>query len=168
MLALADIGPDDLVYDLGCGDGRLLIAAAQQHGCRCVGFDLDPQRVSEARRAVQQSAVGHLVRIELRDLFTVDLADADVVFAYLLPQLNARLIPQIAKMKPGARIVAHDFAMAGIIPDRVVQVYLNERGIYKTFYLWTTPLRKARAPVRHQWANSQGIFSESPTCTLSA
>lgn len=124
--------------------------------------------VSEARCAVQQSAVGYLVRIELRDLFTVDLAGADVVFAYLLPQLNARLIPQIAKMKPGARIVAHDFAMAGIIPDRVVQVYLNERGIYKTFYLWTTPLRKARAPVRHQWANSQGIFSESPTCTLSA
>jgi hypothetical protein len=117
---------------------------------------------------VRRASVSHRVRIEHRDLFTVDLSDADVVFVYLLPELNARLIPRFETMKPGARIVSHDFAMARIIPDRVVQVYLNERGIYKTFYLWTTPLRQARAPVRHQWANSQGIFAESPSCTLSA
>lgn len=157
MLALAGVRKTDLVYDLGCGDGRIVVAAAKKHGCLAFGFDLDPQRVEESRRNVTRSSVGHLVRIEQRDLFTVDLSGADVVFVYLLPELNVRLIPQFERMKPGARIVSHDFDLAGIVPDRVVQVYLEQHRIYKTFYLWTTPLKRARTPVRHEWSNSRGI-----------
>ena len=157
MLALARVGPDDLVYDLGCGDGRVVVAAARKHGCLATGFDVDPKRIAEARARVLANNVGHLVSIEQRDLFTVDLSEADVVFIYLLPELNTRLLPQLDRMKPGARIVSHDFSLAGVIPDRVVQVFLPRHGIYKTFFLWTTPLKRAPKPVRHQWSNSQGI-----------
>jgi predicted O-methyltransferase YrrM len=157
MLALARIQKGDLVYDLGCGDGRVVIAAARKHGCRSVGVDVDSRRVAESRRNVQQNHLGHLVRIEQRDLFEVDLSEADVVFAYLLPELNPKLIPQFEAMKPGARIVSQDFDMAGIIPDRVVQVYLGKHRFYKTFYLWSTPLKRSRTPVRHQWSNARGL-----------
>lgn len=157
MLALAGVRASDLVYELGCGDARVIIAAAQQRGCRAVGWDLDPERVADSRRNVQRGHVGHLVRIEQGDLFTVDLRTADVVFLYLLPQLNVRLIPQLARMKPGARIVSQDFDMAGILPDRVVQVFLEGRGFAKTFYLWTTPLRRTVHAVRHEWSNAKGI-----------
>ena len=161
MLALARVQKGDLVYDLGCGDGRVVIAAARKRGCRAVGIDVDPSRVAESRRNVQQNHVGHLVRIEQRDLFEVDLSEADVVFAYLLPELNAKLIPQFDAMKPGARIVSQDFDLAGIIPDRVVQVYLDKHRFYKTFYLWSNPLKRSQTPVPHQWSNARGLTSVS-------
>jgi hypothetical protein len=161
MLALAQVQKRDLVYDLGCGDARLVIAAARKHGCHAVGIDVDPSRVTESRRNVQSNRVGHLVRIEQRDLFTVDLSDADVVFTYLLPELNVKLISQFDAMKPGARIVSQDFDMAGIVPDRVVQVYLDKRRFHKTFYLWTTPLKRSQTQVPHQWSNARGLTSVS-------
>ena len=158
MLTLAAVKPGELLYDLGCGDGRIVVTAAKLFGCRAVGFDIDPERVAEARRNLRINQVEHLARIEQRDIFTVDLSQADVVTIYLLPELNVRLIPQLDRMKPGARIVSHDFDMAGIIPDRVVQVYLSRHHMYKTVFLWTTPLKKLASPVRHEWSNSMRLY----------
>ncbi len=145
MLELAGVKKSDLVYDLGCGDGRIVIAAAKKYGCRGVGYDIDPARVRESLANVRKAGVGDLVRIEQKDIFTLDLSDADVVTLYLLPELNVRLIPQLEKLKPGARIVSHDFDMRGVTPDKVVEVK-DEAGNYDrhTIYLWTTPLKKER------------------------
>lgn len=159
MLMLSGLQSGECLYDLGCGDGSIVVAAARKYGCRAVGFDIDPRRIAESRANVSRNGVGHLVSIVQKDIFEVDLGPADVVTVYLLPGLNQRLIPQFEKMKPGARIVSHDFDMDGVIPDRAVQVYLAGRHQYKTFYLWTTPLKmkKSMMPVRHEWAESKGL-----------
>jgi SAM-dependent methyltransferase len=158
MLALAQVTSSDLLYDLGCGDGRVVVTAARKCRCRAIGFEIDPQRVAESEENVQKNGLAHLVRIKQRDMFDVDLSEADVVTLYLLPNLNVRLIPQITKMKPGARVVSQDFDLAGAIPDRVVQVYLSKREIYKTFYLWTVPLKLTDGPVPREWAQASGIY----------
>jgi SAM-dependent methyltransferase len=157
MLALARVTSSDLLYDLGCGDGRVVVTAARKFRCRAIGFEIDPQRVAESQENVRKNGLAHLVRIEERDMFDVDLSEADVVTLYLLPNLNVRLIPQITKMKPGARVVSQDFDLAGVIPDRVVQVYLSKREIYKIFYLWTVPLKLTDRPVPREWAQTGGI-----------
>lgn len=157
MLALARVTSSDLLYDLGCGDGRVVVTAAQKCRCRAIGFDIDPQRVAELQENVRKNGLARLVRIKEGDMFNVDLSEADVVTLYLLPNLNVRLIPQITKMKPGARVVSQDFDLAGVIPDRVVQVYLSKREIYKTFYLWTLPLKLTDRPVPREWAQASGI-----------
>jgi len=152
MLRLAQVTEDDLVYDLGCGDGRIVVTAAQQYGCKAVGYDIDPQRVQESRQNVQKNKVGHLVRIEQKDIFTLDLSEASVITLYLLPKLNVKLIPQLEKLKPGSRIVSHDFAMRGVEPDKVVKLTSEEDGAEHRIYLWTTPLKrtKRRNPPRTQ------------------
>jgi SAM-dependent methyltransferase len=160
MLVLARVTSSDLLYDLGCGDGRIVVTAAWKCRCRAIGFDIDPRRVAESQVNVRKNGLDNLVRIEERDMFDVDLSEADVVTLYLLPSLNVRLIPQIAKMKSGARIVSQDFNMAGVIPDRVVQIYLPKREIYKTFYLWTVPLKLTDRPVRREWAEASGFASD--------
>jgi SAM-dependent methyltransferase len=142
MLDLAGVQKRDVVYDLGCGDGRIVIAAAKRFGCRAAGFDIDPIRVEESRENVKKSGLGNLVRIERQDVFTLDLRPASVVTLYLTPKFNARLIPQLEKLKPGSRIVSHQFGMPGIKPDKVVQVASKEDGRKHTLYLWTTPLQK--------------------------
>lgn len=157
MLDLAKLKRGELLYDLGCGDGRIVVTAAKEYGCHAVGFDIDPKRVAESTANIRKNQLEYLARVEQQDIFNVDLSKADVVTIYLLPELNIRLIPRFAMMKPGARIVSHDFDMAGIIPDRVVQVYLAQRNQYKTFYLWSTPLKKLVTPVRHEWSNSKGL-----------
>jgi endoglucanase len=139
MLELAQVKKDDLVYDLGCGDGRIVIEAAKKYGCRAVGYDINPVRVKEARANVDANNVGDLVRIEHQDVFTLDLSDANVITLYLLPSLNVKLIPQLEKLKPGSRIVSHDFDMKGVTPDQVVDLGGH------TVYLWTTPLKKENA-----------------------
>ena len=101
MLALARVTSRDLLYDLGCGDGRVVVTAARKCCCRAIGFDIDPQRVAESQENVRKNGLADLVRIKECDIFDVDLSDADVVTLYLLPNLNVRLIPQIMKMKPG-------------------------------------------------------------------
>ncbi|MFZ2146126.1 MAG: methyltransferase domain-containing protein [Sedimentisphaerales bacterium] len=145
MLELAEVKKDDLVYDLGCGDGRIVVTAAKRYGCKAVGFDIDPRRVKESLENVQKNNVGHLVRIEQRDIFTLDLSKANVITLYLLPELNVKLIPQLEKLKPGSRIVSHDFDMRGVKPDKVVKVTSDNEYNEHTIYLWTTPLKKEGA-----------------------
>jgi hypothetical protein len=143
MLELAKVGKDDLVYDLGCGDGRIVVTAAQKYGCKAIGFDIATERVKESMENVAKAGVGDKVRIEQRDVFTLDLSPASVVTLYLLPSLNVKLIPQLEKLKPGCRIVSHDFDMKGIKPDQVITLDSNgdPYGDH-TIYLWTTPLKK--------------------------
>jgi endoglucanase len=142
MLELAQVKKDDLVYDLGCGDGRIVVTAAKKYGCRGVGYDIDPQRIKESLENVQKNNVADLVRIEQKDIFTLDLSDANVITLYLLPRLNVKLIPQLEKLKPGSRIVSHDFDMNGVKPDMVVTVTAVQGYGTHTVYLWTTPLKK--------------------------
>ena len=142
MLQLADVKKGDILYDLGCGDGRIVVAAAKKVGCKAVGYDVDPQRIKESRENVKKSQVEELVKIEQQDIFTLDLSPANVVTLYLLPKLNVKLIPQLKKLKPGSRIVSHDFNMKGIKPDKVVKFKSEEDDSNHTIYLWTTPLKE--------------------------
>jgi hypothetical protein len=141
MLELARVTKDDVVYDLGCGDGRIVVTAAKQYGCRAYGYDIDPKRVRESLENVEKNGVGNLATIQQKDIFTLDLSPANIVTLYLLPSLNVKLIPQLEKLRPGARIVSHDFDMKGVIPDAVVTVE-GAGGYGHTVYLWTTPLKK--------------------------
>jgi len=140
MLELAKATKDDVVYDLGCGDGRIVVAAAKL-GCKAYGFDVDPQRIKESNENVEKNGVGNLATIEQKDIFTLDLSKANVVTLYLLPTLNVKLIPQLEKLKPGSRIVSHDFDMQGVTPDQTVDV-TSDDGTQHMVYLWTTPLKK--------------------------
>jgi len=142
MLRLAKIKKDDLVYDLGCGDGRIPVTAAKNYGCKAVGYDLDPERVKESLENVKKYEVGHLVTIEQKDIFTLDLSEADVITLYLLPALNVKLIPQLEKLKPGSRILSHNFNMKGVKPDNVVRLNSSFDNLEHKIYLWTTPLKK--------------------------
>jgi len=142
MLQLAEVKKDDLLYDLGCGDGRIVVTAARRYGCRSEGFDIDPRRVKESLDNVRKNNVGRLVTIEQKDIFTLDLSRADVITLFLLPSLNANLIPQLEKLKPGSRIVSHSFAMDGIKPDKVVTLISREDQSEHKIYLWVTPLKK--------------------------
>jgi ribosomal protein L11 methylase PrmA len=130
-----------MVYDLGCGDGRIVVTAAKKYGCRAAGFDLDAECVRLARANVQQEKLGGQVAIEQQDIFTLDLSKADVVTLYLGERLNAKLVPQLQKLKPGARVVSHEFAIAGFRPERVVRVQSSENGPNHRLYLWTIPLK---------------------------
>jgi outer membrane protein assembly factor BamB len=142
MTELARIQPTDRVYDLGCGDGRIAVTAAARYGCRAVGIDIDPECVRLSRENVDRHRLGARVTIEQRDLFTVDLSDADVVFLYLSPELNERLLPQLAKLKPGARIVSHAFTIPGVPADKVVTQPSTEDYLDHALHVWTAPLRK--------------------------
>jgi precorrin-6B methylase 2 len=143
MLELAAVKKGDLVYDLGCGDGIIVVTAAKKYGCKAVGFDIDPKRIKESEENVKRNGVEKLVQIKKEDIFTLDLSKANVITLYLLPRLNVRLIPQLEKMKPGSRIVSHAFDMEGVTPDQVVKVRCND-GVERTVYLWTTPLKKEK------------------------
>ena len=141
MLRLADVKKNDVVYDLGCGDGRIVIAAAKKSGARSYGYDIDPEMVKKSQENVSKERVGHLVEIHEQDIFELDLRGATVITLYLLPKLNVRLIPQLDKLKPGVRIVSHEFDMEGVMPD-VEAVVNRPDGKTSKIYLWTTPLKK--------------------------
>jgi serine/threonine protein kinase len=143
MLQPAHVTEDDIVYDLGCGDGRIPVTAAKKYGCRAWGFDIDPRRVEESLENVKKNKVEDLVSIAKKDIFTLDLSKATVITLYLLPSLNVKLIPQLEKLKPGSRIVSHDFDMRGVKPAKVEEVK-TEEGRTKTIYLWVTPLQKEK------------------------
>lgn len=149
MLQLATIGPGDLVYDLGCGDGRIVIGAASQYGSSGVGFDIDPERVAESRKNAELAGVEMLVRIEERDVLKVDLSPADVVVIYLLPKLLERLVPQLETLGPGARIVSHDFPIEGLQHDQELLMTSKAQNREHLLYLYTVPLKKVvRKPAR--------------------
>ncbi len=139
MLEMAKVKKSDLVYDLGCGDGRIVVTAAKKYGANAVGYDIDPVRVKQSLQNVKKNKVEKLVSIKKADIFELDLSKANVITLYLLPRLNVKLIPQLKKLKPGSRIVSHDFDMAGVTPEKVVTV----KGPNRTHrvYLWVTPLK---------------------------
>jgi SAM-dependent methyltransferase len=139
MLDVAKVRATDVVYDLGCGDGRIVIAAAKKYGARGVGVDLDPARIREARANAKQAGVEKLVTFRVGDMFETDIREATVVMLYLLPELNRRLKPKLlAELRPGARVVSHDWDMGREWPpDEYVK--LGGDGIY----LWIIPEREA-------------------------
>jgi hypothetical protein len=142
MLEMAKVTKDDLLYDLGCGDGRIVVTAAKRYGCRAVGYDISPRRVRESLANVAKNNLEHLVQIEQKDIFTLDLSEADVVTLFLLPSLNVKLIPQLDKLKPGSRIVSYRFGMRGVMPDQTVKLTSAGGRSQHIIYLWTTPLKK--------------------------
>jgi hypothetical protein len=140
MLEVAKVKKDDIVYDLGCGDGRIPVTAAKKYKCKAFGYDINPVRVKESLDNVKKNKVEDLVTIQKKDIFTLDLSKATVITLYLLPELNVKLIPQLKKLPPGARIVSHDFDMRGVKPDQVITVEPADDRKH-TVYLWTTPLK---------------------------
>jgi SAM-dependent methyltransferase len=144
MLEAAKVTKDDVVYDLGCGDGRIVCTAARKYGCKSYGFDIDPDRIkdSEANKAREKKDIQRLITFEKKDIFTLDLGKATVVTLYLLPVLNEKLIPQLKKLKPGSRIVSHSFPMKGVKPDKGYPIKADDgEGFKHDVYLWTTPLQ---------------------------
>ena len=138
MLDLANVGPKDLVYDLGCGEGEILIAAAKR-GARGVGVDLDPVRIKNARANARQAGVADKLTFFEQDLFKTDISKATVVTLYLLPELNERLRPTLLKvLKPGTPVVSHDFAMGDWQPEKTVEISLTRTH---RAYLWRIPPR---------------------------
>ena len=132
MLDLAKVTKSDTVYDLGCGDGRIVVRAATRFGCRGVGVDLNPERVREARQNAARAVVTELTRFEVGDVFDFDFSPASVVTMYLLPSVNLKLRPRLQKeLKPGTRVVSHDFHM-GDWPAQVTREVGRSR-----IYLWT-------------------------------
>jgi len=142
MLQMAKVTKGDMVYDLGCGDGRMVVLAAQKYGCHAVGYDIDPVRVDESLKNVARNHVENLVKIVQADIFTLDLSQADVLPMYLLPEMNRKLLPQLEKLKPGSRIVTHDYGLDGIVADKTITVISNEDNASHTLSLYTTPLKK--------------------------
>lgn len=130
MLRLAKVTKDDVVYDLGSGDGRIPITAAQKYGARGIGFDINPVRIAEANANLKAAGVGDKVRFVEADLFQQDLSEATVVTLYLLPSLNLKLRPTLWKLKPGTRIVSHSFDMGDWKPEA------TETIDGRTIYLW--------------------------------
>jgi SAM-dependent methyltransferase len=133
MLDMAKVRKGDVLYDLGCGDGRIVITAAKERGARGVGIDLNPQRISEANANAKAAGVADAVKFVQGDLFAADISDATVVTLYLLPDINRKLRPQLWKqLKVGTRVVSHDFDMGDEWPPEKV-----EKVAGKTVYYWT-------------------------------
>jgi SAM-dependent methyltransferase len=138
MLRMAAVRKQDVVYDLGCGDGRIVITAAQRYGARGVGIDIDPERVAEATENANRAGVADRVKIIRGDLFQADIRGASVVTLYLLTDLNLKLRPKLLReLNPGTRVVSHAFAMGDWEPERTEEVSGT------TVYLWRIPPRAA-------------------------
>ena len=135
MLKLARVGKGDVLYDLGSGDGRIPVTAAKKFGIRAIGIDIDPQRIAEANENAKKNNVAKLVQFRQEDLFRANFREATVVTLYLLPDLNVKLRPKLlAELKPGSRIISHQFDMGTWKPEKRVE--LSGR----TIYLWTVPV----------------------------
>ncbi len=136
MLELAEVTRDDVVYDLGCGDGRIVITAAERFGARGVGIDYDPERIAEANANAARRGVQDLVTFIHQDAMAADVSEATVVTLYLLSSSNRRLRPILTRqLRPGARIVSHAFRMGDWRPD-VTHEFEDERGTPRTLHLW--------------------------------
>jgi SAM-dependent methyltransferase len=141
MLEVAEVKESDVLYDLGCGDGRMAIVAAETYGCRSVGFDIDPERIRDSRTNAETRGVQDLATFEERDVFTLDLSQCDVAAIYLLPRYLMRLVPQFQAMRPGSRIVVHDFGIEGVEPDKTIEFIDEEKGENHYIKVWITPLK---------------------------
>jgi ribosomal protein L11 methylase PrmA len=138
MLALAGVGKGDVIYDLGCGDGRIPITAARRFGARGVGVDIDPQRIKEANENAAKAGVTSLVSFKLQDAMKTDVSEATVVTLYLLSASNLKLRPILTRqLKPGSRIVSHSFGMGDWRAEKV-ESFVDADGRSQTLYLWRT------------------------------
>jgi SAM-dependent methyltransferase len=142
MLKLADVKQSDVVYDLGCGDGRIVITAAKEYGAHGVGIDINPVRITEAKENAKKAGVENLVRFEENDLFDADIHEASVVTLFLLSSVNLKLRPKLLKdLKPGTRIVSNTFDMGDWKPDKELRVGDPVEGfsLSHKLFLWTVP-----------------------------
>jgi ribosomal protein L11 methylase PrmA len=139
MLRLANVRKGDVLYDLGSGDGRIAITAAKKYGVKATGIDIDPERIREATANAKKAGVSNLVQFRQEDLFQADFRDATIVTLYLLPDLNVKLRPKLwNELKPGTRIVSHQFDMGKWKPEKT----LESEG--RTIYFWTVPEKGKR------------------------
>lgn len=141
MLKLAGVTKDDVVYDLGCGDGRIVVSAAKAYGAKAVGIDIDPERIAEANANAKKAGVENLVRFEENDLFKADIHEASVVTLFLLSSVNMRLRPKLlAELKPGTRVVSNTFEMRDWRPDKTLELDAPEEAfLSRRLFLWTVP-----------------------------
>ena len=147
MLKLADVKSTDIVYDLGCGDGRIVVSAAKNYGAHGVGIDIDPQRIAEANANAKRAGVEKLVRFEENDLFQADIKEATVVSLFLLSSVNLKLKPKLlADLKPGTRIVSNTFDMGDWKPEKEFTVPNTDDDTFLShrLYLWIVPARDSK------------------------
>jgi len=141
MLRMAGVKKGDVLYDLGSGDGRIPIAAAKHYGIRAVGIEIDPKLVTEAEENARQANVDGLVRFRNEDMFRINYSEATIVTLYLSEKLNVLLRPKLlSELRPGSRIISHDFRMGDWQPEQTVRVPWGK--LYRTVYLWTVPARR--------------------------
>ena len=146
MLQLAGVTSRDVVYDLGSGDGRIVIAAAREFGARAVGIDIDPKRIEESNANARRANVTDRVRFVQGDLFESDFSEATVVTLFLWPHINMKLRPKLTALRPGTRIVSHVHDLGDWRADRTQKVRVAETGRERTLYLWVLPMKSASAP----------------------
>jgi hypothetical protein len=150
MLAIARVGPHDYLIDLGSGDGRIVVTAAKKHGTRGFGVDLNPDRIQESNENARRAGVADKVAFYQRDLFETSLSEATVITMYLLPRVNIELRPKLLELKPGTRLVSHDFDMGDWKPDQFVKMDTQDKyggaGGTSEIYYWVVP-----APVAGVW-----------------
>ena len=172
MLELAQVGRNDFVIDLGSGDGRIVITAAKRYGARGLGVDLVPELVKQSQESAKSAAVDKQVEFRVEDLFDTDLGKASVITLYLLPDVNLKLRPKLLELKPGTRIVSHDWDMGDWAPDKTIALDVPDKsvGIEKRsrVHLWIVPARIAgewcgtglargtRLTIRQSFQNVQG------------
>lgn len=170
MLNVAGVTKDDVVYDLGCGDGRFVITAAQTFGARGVGIDIDPVRIRESNENARKAGVAERVTFTVGDLFKTDLREATVITLYLLPELNVALRPRLLELRPGTRIVSHEFDMGEWTPDKKGVVknatfYSLPYLVFQqdaNYYFWVVPAR-----IAGDWRWSTSAFTDEQDNTLS-
>jgi SAM-dependent methyltransferase len=152
MLRMAKVGKNDVLYDLGCGDGRIVITAAQLFGNRGVGIDIDPDRIAESKENAEKAGVSNLVKFYEKDLFEAEFREATVVSLYLLTSVNLRLRPRLLdQLRPGTRVVSHNYGMDTWKPDESTVVMVNEQS--HNVYLWIVP---ANVSGTWEWTMSEG------------
>ena len=159
MLTIAKVGPTDYLIDLGSGDGRIVVTAAAKFGARGFGVDLNPKRIAEAVANAKAAGVTDRAQFFQKNLFETDFSQATVVTMYLLPDINLQLRPKVLDMKPGTRIVSHDFDMGDWRPDQAITMRSADTGYSDRIYFWLVP-----AKVAGQWRWTEG--NEHPTLTL--
>ncbi len=140
MLELAEVTDKDTVYDLGSGDGRIVLAAARERGARAVGIEIDPELVECSRQAIRAAGLESKVRVVRGDIFKQKLTPATVITFYLKPGVNDQLRPQFDRLPPGTRIVSHQFSIKGARPVKKIMVHSDETGMEHPVYLWVTPI----------------------------